>query len=138
MNLLQITFHNVQTSPAVVTRIRASAAKLERYYKPITSCRVVIEPVQRHQKHGLPYSVHLELHLPGKKVIVRRQPGRRPAPASDGTSETGKHLEPNSRHKDLYVALHDAFDVARRRLEEIARKQRTNLKGFDAKGLVAA
>jgi hypothetical protein len=31
-------------------------------------------------------------------------------------------------HKDVVVAIHDAFDVARRRLEDFARRQRADIK----------
>ena len=125
---VQITFHNVQPSPAATTRIRAAAAKLDRYYKLITSCHVVVEAAQRHQRRGLPYHVLIELQLPGARVMIRRQPGRRPALAPKVAPKTVKRLEPNTRHKDMYVAIHDAFDIARRRLEDFARKQRGDVK----------
>jgi ribosome-associated translation inhibitor RaiA len=125
---IQITFHNVQPSPAATTRIRAAATKLERYYKRITSCHVVVEAAQRHQRHGNPYHVHIELHLPGAKLMVRRQPGRRPTSVGNGAVKTVKQLQPDTRHKDMYVAIHDAFDVARRRLEDYAQKQRGEVK----------
>jgi hypothetical protein len=37
-----------------------------------------------------------------------------------------KKFETDTRHKDLYVAVHDAFDIARRRLEDYVSKPRGN------------
>ncbi len=39
---LQITFHGIDHSDAVETRIREKVAKLELLFDRITSCRVVI------------------------------------------------------------------------------------------------
>jgi ribosome-associated translation inhibitor RaiA len=125
MNLpLQITFHDVQPSPAVAARIREAAGKLERFHARIVSCRVIIEPVARHTRRGHPYRVRIELHVPGSRIVIRRQPARRPSTGATQAERPAKKLEGNSRHKDLYVAIHDAFESARRRLEDQVRIQR--------------
>ena len=120
---LQLTFRHVQPSPAVAARNRAAARKLDRYYDRITGCHVVVEAIQRHQRRGQPYHVRIELLLPGSRLVVGRRPAHGPASAGDPLPKAEASL-PDSRHKDLYVAVHDAFDVARRRLEDYARKQR--------------
>jgi ribosome-associated translation inhibitor RaiA len=119
---LQLTFRHVQPSPAVAARIRAAAQKLDRYYDRITGCHVVVEATQRHQRRH-PYHVRIELLLPGGRLVVGRRPAHGPSADGDPLPKAEASL-PESRHKDLYVAVHDAFDVARRRLEDYARKQR--------------
>lgn len=40
---LQITFRNIDVSPAVETKIRERASELEQFCDRIVSCRVVVE-----------------------------------------------------------------------------------------------
>jgi len=48
----------------------------------------------------------------------------------DATARSTSHKsdELDGRHKDALVSLHEAFDVARRRLEDVARRQRGDVK----------
>ncbi|MGF1609098.1 MAG: HPF/RaiA family ribosome-associated protein [Kiloniellales bacterium] len=102
---LEVSFHNMDRSEAVEAKVREKAQKLERYFGRITSCRVVVEaPERRHAKGNL-YRVKIELGVPARPpLIVNRHPG-------------DKHS-----HEDVYVAVRDAFDAARRQLEDYAGK----------------
>ena len=121
---VQITFRNIGGSPALEQEVRSRAAWLETFYPGIIGCRVLLEIPHRHRKRGRPLHVRIELSLPGEDVIVNHEPTVHatalPAPH--------KSEEVDSRHKDAYVALHEAFDVARRRLEDMARRQRGDVK----------
>jgi ribosome-associated translation inhibitor RaiA len=97
---LDITFRGMESSDFVTRNIREHADKLE-------SCRVVVQAPSQHHHHGQPFHVRLEIHIPGEAIIVDREPGR-----------------PLQAHEDVYVAIHDAFHTARRRLEENVRKKR--------------
>jgi cold shock CspA family protein/ribosome-associated translation inhibitor RaiA len=101
---LQITVRDLSLSEAAETDIRAKAANLETYYDGIMGCRVVVEGPARHHRKG-PYTVGIDLSVPGAELVVDRQ--------SD---------------EDVYVAIRDAFDAARRRLEDYARRQRGAVK----------
>jgi len=98
---LQISLHGIAHSDSLYDAIRERAAKLERYYDRIVSCRVVLELAARHQRKGKQYTARIDLKVPGSEIAV-----------------THEHDE------DLNVALRDAFDAARRRLEDYARTQR--------------
>ena len=102
---MEVSFHNMDRSDAVEAKVRERAVKLERYFDHITSCRVVIEaPERRHTKGNL-FRVKIEIGVPGRPpLIVNRHPGQ-------------KHA-----HEDVYVAVRDAFDAARRQLEDYAGK----------------
>ena len=50
---LQITFHNLDPSPTVETKVRERVAELEQFYDRITSCRVMIEAPSRRHHEGL-------------------------------------------------------------------------------------
>jgi ribosomal subunit interface protein len=96
---LQITFRDMEHSDALETHIRDKAHKLEQYFADIVSCRVVVEQLAKHSQQGKPFNVRIDLGVPGKEIVVDRQ-------ASE----------------DAYVALRDAFDAAKRQLEDYARQ----------------
>ena len=98
---LQVSLHGVAASQGLYELIRAKANKLERYYPRIASCRVVLEFAARHKQNGKQYSARIDLKVPGKELAV-----------------THEHDE------DVRIALRDAFDAARRQLEDYARVQR--------------
>jgi len=102
---LQIVFEHVGHSDALEAAVRKEAQRLERFYKRITSARVVIaRPQHRHHK-GDTYSVRIHIALPGGKHIdVTRDPAM-----------TG-------RHEDAHVTIRDAFDAAGRQLQDQVRK----------------
>jgi len=111
---LEISFHNMDRSDAVEAKVRERAEKLERYFGHITSCRVVVEaPERRHTKGNL-FQVKIEIGVPSRPpLIVNRHPG-------------DKHT-----HEDVYVAVRDAFDAARRQLEDYAGKIGGKVKAHD-------
>jgi ribosomal subunit interface protein len=92
---LQITLRGMSHSPALEAEIRARAAKLEQFHAEIVSCRVVVEIPARHKHQGKEFAVNIDLHLPGREVAVTR-----------------------SHAEDVFVAVRNAFDVARRKLED--------------------
>ena len=106
MNIpLQITFRNMPSSEAIEAKINEKAAKLEKYFSRIMSCRVVVEESQRRQHQGKLFSVHIDITVPGKELAVTRE-----------------------EDEDPYVAMRDAFNTAARRLEEHARQKRGEVK----------
>jgi hypothetical protein len=62
--------------------------------------------------------------LPGEDVIINHEP----ALDTTARSTSRKSDERNGRYKDAHVVIHEAFDVARRRLEDVARRQRGDVK----------
>ena len=111
---VQITFRNMEPSPAVESKIRERAAELDRYHDRITSCRVVVESPHRRHHQGKLYHVRVDLTVPGGELAVSREPPEHRA------------------FEDVYVAIRDAFDAARRQLEDHARRQRHEVKGHEA------
>ena len=107
---LQITFHQVARSDAVAQKARHGVQKLERFFDSIQSCRVAIEAPHRHHAKGNRYRVRIEVAVPGEQLVVTRGP--------DGRGADG----------DLHVAIRDAFDAMRRRLEDYAAVLRGNVK----------
>ena len=106
---LQISLHGIEHSDALYNAIHDKAAKLERYYDGIISCRVVLELDARHKHKGRQFSVRIDLKVPGNEIAVTHEHG-----------------------EDVQIALRDAFDAARRQLEDTARTQRGDVKRHSA------
>lgn len=100
---LQLTFQGINASSAAEEAVRRKMLHLEQFYGGITSCRVVIELLQKHQHQhqGRPFGVRIDLSLPGHELVVNQV-----------------------EHENVYIALRDAFDDMTGQLEELARRQR--------------
>lgn len=107
---LDITFRRMDTSDALRQHIEKHAEKLERFADRILSCDVVVETVEHRHQKGNRYNVHIHLTLPGT------------------TLDAGRTKPENHAHEDPYVAVRDAFDAMRRRLEDFVRVQRGDVK----------
>jgi ribosomal subunit interface protein len=107
---VEITFRNMSASEALETNVREKVGKLEQFCDRIISCQVVVEAGHRHQHKGNLYHVRIDLTLPGVELVVSRDP-------SD-----------NQNHADVYVAVRDAFDAARRQLDKHVRSNRREAK----------
>ena len=97
---VQITFRHMETSPAVETRVRELADHLGVFSDRIQTCRVVVDSPHRHHHQGKVFAVKVQLVLPGEDVVVDME-----RPQRDG-------------HEDVYVVLRDAFDAAKRQLQQ--------------------
>ena len=124
MRPVQISFRKMRVVPALEQAIHSRVAWLESFYPAVAGCRVLLEVPHRHRTRGRRVHVRVELSLPGEDVVVDHQP------AVDVAARAAirKSDESDGRHKNALVAIHDAFDVARRRLEDAARRQRGDVK----------
>lgn len=98
---LQITFHGMSPSEALEAAARVKCDHLERFCGELMACRVVVELEEQHRRQGKPFGVRIELTLPGRELVVNRV-----------------------RNEDAYVALRDAFDDMKRRIEDTVRRRR--------------
>jgi ribosome-associated translation inhibitor RaiA len=125
---VQITYRNMQSSDAVTARIQEEAAKLDEFFSRITSCRVVVEAPHRHHKWGELFHVRIELGVPGTELVVSHEPSPRAALRHDEEAVLKKHIEIHPEHKDVYVAVRDAFVSARRQLQDYVKRLRGEVK----------
>lgn len=121
---LQTTFRNMDESPSVAARVQEEAEKLGKYFDRITSCRVIVEAPHRHHRHGESFHIRIELRVPGKELVVAHEPTLR----HGEQAELHKHLEAEGPHKDVYVAIHDAFKAMRRQLQDYVQCLRHKVK----------
>ncbi len=101
----QVTLKNVPHSEAVEAKIHEKMEKLNQFCDNIMACRVTVEESQRRQRQGKLFTVRVDLTVPRRELVVNR-----------------------IENEDLYVAVRDAFNAARRQLEDHSRKRRGDVK----------
>jgi cold shock CspA family protein/ribosome-associated translation inhibitor RaiA len=125
---VQVTFRNVQSSEAVEARIREEAAKLDKFYDRIMSCRVTVEAVHHRLDRGNPYHITIDLTVPGAELVVKQEPSLHKPTQQIDEERIPKDVLVEGSHQDMYVAIRDAFDEMRRELEDYVRRQRGDVK----------
>jgi ribosome-associated translation inhibitor RaiA len=93
----------MDASDAVRVRAQHLLDKLLRFSPTIIRGTLAVEARHRHHHHGNVYHVSLNLHLPGRDIAVSHDPER------------------NHAHEDVYVALRDACNAARKQLASLDR-----------------
>ncbi|HYB90510.1 MAG TPA: HPF/RaiA family ribosome-associated protein [Candidatus Binataceae bacterium] len=102
---LKITARDFELTEPMDREIRERVEALERYFERISGCEVVVEAPVHHHRKGGPFRVRIRMTVPRGEIEVNHQ-------AVD----------------DLAVAIRDAFDAARRRLEDHVRELRRQVK----------
>ncbi|MGZ6290208.1 MAG: HPF/RaiA family ribosome-associated protein [Bdellovibrionota bacterium] len=110
---LQIISRDFRLTPALRTYIRKYADKLETFNERILRCEVTISAPHRNKRKGKIYHVSIRVQVPGPDVVVNRE------------------AEEDPSHQDLRLAIHDAFRVLDRRLEDQVRKLRGDVKRLE-------
>lgn len=107
---LQIRFNNLERSEFIEASVRKYARKLELFRDDIVSCRVTVESPHKHHRKGRLYHIVIDVRTRGDEIAVSRMP------------------DDEQAHEDIYVAIHDAFDAARRQLQDRLDIRRGNVK----------
>lgn len=128
---IQITFRNMNHSDAVEAKIREEASKLESFYAGIMSCRVMVEIPHHHHHRGNPFHIRIDLGVPGGELVVKHEPTLHSSMQQVEEDRSTKEKEVQAVHKDVYVAIRDAFKAARRELQDYARRQRGQVKAHE-------
>lgn len=100
-----ITYHNIDASPAIEDHVRRRIQELEARFDRIVGCDVVIDAPQKKKHSGRVFNVHLTVHIPGPDISA---------------SSTVAHGEAS---EDINLAIHQAFDAAARQLVEHKRQR---------------
>lgn len=106
----KLQFREIERNERIYNSVWDHADKLERIYDRIVSCEVVVSAPHRHKKNGLIYHIQIRLYVPGEDIFINSEP------------------EKDGAHKNVYVAIRDAFDAAQRKLEDLVRRERAFVK----------
>ena len=110
---LEISFHNLMSSPAIEDEIERRVAKLEKLYPRMIACRVSVEKPHRQHRTGSPFEIHIEMSVPGKTIAVTREPNRAARRVQKPTIRT---------------SISEAFRTAESRLKEFKALRRGAVK----------
>lgn len=104
--MLQIHFLDMEPSDAIETRVRRWAERLTRWSDDIQKCQVWIASPRGHHRKGYLYGVRIRLTVPREEIAVELQPAE----------------------EDVHVSIRRAFEAARRKLADHARRRRGDVK----------
>lgn len=124
---VQVTFRNMKEVAGLEELVQKEAAKLERFYHRISSCRVVVERPQ-HADSGKLYHVGIDLGLPGSELVVKHMPTLHGTLQDEKQGKSRQEAESDLAHKTPEFAIRDAFRHLRRQLQDYARKQDSSVK----------
>jgi putative sigma-54 modulation protein len=102
---MTLAFRHMDHSSALEARARELGQRLQRYGERITQCHMTMEGSRGGHCSGAPYAVRIDLAVPGAQIHADSF-------QIDGTG-----------HKDVYSALREAFNNAKRQLQELHSKR---------------
>jgi hypothetical protein len=100
---MTLTFRHIDHSRALEDRARKLGARLERFSQRITQCHMTFEGPGNGSNAGAPYLVKIDLIVPGAQIHA------------DSLDVDG------GGHKDIHLAMRDAFNNAKRQLQDLHR-----------------
>jgi ribosomal subunit interface protein len=111
----KISFHNMDSSPALESRVQEKIDKLQARFPDLIRCQVTFEGGSQHKQKGNTYSVHIIATLPGSEKVVSHHSGKKP-----------------DRHSEAYAAMNDAFTAIEKQLLHVRQNQRGEIKGHES------
>lgn len=133
---VQITLRNLSRSAAIEADIQERVAWLEQFYGTVIGCRVLVAVPHRHRQGGRRVHVRIEVTVPnGAPIVVSYEPSLHGTLKDIEEPAHRKQTEIEGEHRYPRVAVHRAFDAARRRLQDFAREQRGAVKSHESSGL---
>jgi ribosome-associated translation inhibitor RaiA len=102
---MTLTFRHTDHSSALEARARELGQRLQRYGERIMHCHMTLEGSRGGHSSGAPFVVQIDLTVPGARIHA------------DSLQMDG------AGHKDIYLALRDAFNNAKRQLQELHSKR---------------
>jgi len=132
---LQITFKNMPPSEVVEAHVREAAQKLDEFCDEIMGCRVLVEIPHHHHRKGRRAHMRIDLTVPGAEIVIKRsprlvtdRPTRFHKAPDEAELEESRELSKYAAHDDIQLTIRDAFDAARRKLQDYARRRRRAVK----------
>ena len=123
----QITFHGLKPSEDLRQEIGDRIRWLEQFYPQLMACRVRLQVPHRHRGHGRHMHVHIEMTVRGRPpLVITHEPSLQPSLKDAAAPATRKRDEVGALHRYARVAIREAFDAARRRLQDLEGDRRAD------------
>ena len=104
---VDISFRNMDHDDKVEEAIHQRVGKLESYCDWIVGCHVVVESPHHSHRKGSLFNVRIHMTVPPRGDIA-----------------VNREQHENHGHEDVYIAIRDAFNAARRQLKTFVRENR--------------
>lgn len=124
---VQITFRNIEDHAGLDDYVQKEAAKLERFYSRISSCRVIMERPQR-AASGKLYHVRIDLGVPSEELLVKHVPSLHGTLEDMQTQKSRRDARSVLGQRNPKRVIHEAFQEMGRQLQEYARRQEGSVK----------
>ncbi len=108
---VEVAFRHYEPSDQVRAEIVAQARRLEKFSARITSCHIVVTGPQNRRRNGDVFDVELRIAMPNHKDII---------------VDNCRDNAPEREH--ALVAIRQAFNAARRQIEDAERDMRGEVK----------
>jgi len=122
------TFDGIDRSDALDADIQKRFARLGTYCPSILGGRVLVERAGNHHREGNRFHVRITVLLPGEHIIVEHKTGGRPATVATEAAKARKQDEVHRGHMYAGVAVREAFEAARRQLQDHMTRLRREVK----------
>ena len=100
-----LTFRNIERCGALESRALELGSRLQRFDKRLTQCHMTLEGADGDVENIASYVIKIELSVPGAQIHADSLHGD------------------NTGHADVYLAMRDAFDDAKRQLLDLHRNR---------------
>ena len=120
---ITVTFHGMRRSTRIEADIRRRLAKLAALCDEILWGHVVVDVPHRHHVAGNRFGLRILLGVPREEIAVSHAANLHAASRHFDEHEWTKRFDVEATRKDLRVVIRDAFEVARRRVQDYERRR---------------
>jgi hypothetical protein len=89
---------------------------------------VLVERADHHHRDGSRYRVRIDLAVPGEDIVIAHDASPRSGARQRAAQSLRKGDELERTHRRATVAIREAFEQARRRLQDYERRRRGQVK----------
>ena len=125
---VEISFRNIPPTAWIESEVYKRAEKLDVYCRDLMACRVLIEKPHRHHAGGNRFHVRIDLTAPGTEIAVTQAANLHTLTKGLEAREWVKAFDVEGMRKDIRLVIREAFDIARRRLQDYTRRRRGAVK----------
>jgi cold shock CspA family protein len=123
-----ITFRRIADPRLLESAILERFAALEKYSSSIIGAHATLELADRRHRDGSRYHLRIELTVPGDVIVIARDGSLRPDLRARAVQRTRKRDEIDPGHRRAKVVIREAFEAARRRLQDYERHRQRAVK----------
>ena len=123
-----IAFRNIDRSETLESSVRTHIQKLRKYDGRLIGCHVLVEFTHRRHARGNRVHVRIALAVPGDAIVVAHEPSFAATATDARLRQPPQRRAPRPERRHAAVAIREAFEIARRPIQDYGRRQRGRVK----------